>query len=97
MSDSERLKRGVEDLRPVEYLAILPSEPIDKLASDYINELPRSIKLFLKLTGATTQGGGVSAASYVMFSRGFCRKLLDLGYKDGMAQKEAILEFFDAK
>ncbi len=97
MSIDERRKKGVDDLRPVEFLAILPSQPIDQLASDHIDELPKSIKIFLKLTGATTQGGGVSAASYVMFSRGFCRKLLELGYQDGMAQKEAILKFFDVK
>jgi len=95
MTAEEREKRGVGDLRPVEFLAILPSQPIDKLASDYLHELPKSIKIFLRLTGATTQGGGVSAASYVMFSRGFCRHLLDLGYQDGMAQKDAILKFFD--
>jgi NTE family protein len=96
MSDTERKKKGVDDLRPVDFLAILPSEPIDKLASEYLKELPRSIKFFLKLMGATTRGGGVSAASYVMFSHGFCRKLLELGYQDGLAQKEAILEFFEA-
>lgn len=95
MTAKEREKRGVGDLRPVEFLSILPSQPIDKLASDYLHELPKSIKIFLKLTGATAQGGGVSAASYVMFSRGFCRNLLDLGYKDGMAQKDGILKFFD--
>jgi len=95
MTDSERKKKGVEDLRPVDFLAILPSEPIDKLASEYLKELPRSIKFFLKLMGATSRGGGVSAASYVMFSHGFCRKLLELGYQDGLAQKEAILEFFE--
>tara|TARA_R110000822_G_scaffold60287_4_gene150175 strand:+ start:9826 stop:10983 length:1158 start_codon:yes stop_codon:yes gene_type:complete len=97
MSADERAKKGVGDLKPVEFLAILPSQPIDKLACDYLNELPKSIKIFLKLTGATAQGGGVSAASYVMFSRGFCRKLLELGYQDGMAQKEAILDFFEEK
>lgn len=95
MSDTERKKKGVDDLKPVDFLAILPSEPIDKLASEYLKELPRSIKFFLKLMGATTRGGGVSAASYVMFSHGFCRKLLELGYQDGLAQKEAILEFFE--
>lgn len=98
MSISERRKKGVSDLKPVEFLAILPSQPIDKLASDHLKELPRSIKLFLKLTGATARGGGgVSAASYLMFSRGFCRKLLDLGYQDGLAQKDAIIEFFESE
>jgi NTE family protein len=95
MSASERKKKGVNDLRPIEFLAILPSQPIDQLASEHIKELPKSIKFFLRLTGATSRGGGVSAASYLMFSRGFCRKLLELGYQDGLAQREAIVEFFD--
>jgi len=96
MSLSERRKKGVSDLKPIDFLAILPSQPIDKIASEHLKELPRSIKFFLKLTGATTRGGGVSAASYLLFSRGFCRKLLELGYQDGLAQKEAIIEFFEA-
>ena len=96
MTLSERRKKGVSDLKPVDFLAILPSQPIDKIASEHLKELPRSIKFFLKLTGATTRGGGVSAASYLLFSRGFCRKLLELGYQDGLEQKDAIIEFFEA-
>ena len=33
--------------------------------------------LFLRLTGATARGGGASAASYLLFEQGFCRKLID--------------------
>tara|TARA_R110001592_G_scaffold260282_1_gene524746 strand:- start:72544 stop:73713 length:1170 start_codon:yes stop_codon:yes gene_type:complete len=95
MTANEREKKGVNDLRPIEFLAIFPSQPIDELASEHIQELPRSIRFFLKLTGATTRGGGVSAASYLLFSRGFCRKLLEQGYQDGLAQREAIIEFFN--
>ena len=81
-------------LRPIEFLAISPSQPIDELACDYIKELPRSIRLFLKLTGATATGGGVSAASYLLFSKGFCQKLLDTGYQDGLRQADDIRRFF---
>ncbi len=95
MTPNERHKKGVSDLKPVEFMAILPSKPIDQLACEYLDELPRSIKLFLKLTGATAQGGGISAASYLLFSRGFCRKLLELGYQDGLAQRDDIIEFFN--
>jgi hypothetical protein len=30
--------------------------------------------MFLRLTGATAHGGGASAASYLLFSRGFCQE-----------------------
>jgi len=95
LSESEREKHGLTDLKPVKFLAILPSQPIDKIACDYLNELPGSIRVFLRLTGATTSGGGVSTASYLLFSKGFCRKLLELGYQDGLAQRQEILRFFE--
>lgn len=94
LSPNERKKKGLEDLRPVEFLAILPSQPIDKLACHYLEDLPFSIKIFLRIIGATKRGGGISTASYVLFSKGFCRKLIDLGYQDGMAQRDAIIDFF---
>ncbi len=93
LSAEERKARGI-NMRPIDFLAISPSEPIDEVACDYIKELPRSIKLFLKFTGATAHGGGVSAASYLLFSKGFCRKLLHMGYRDGLAQAEEIRRFF---
>jgi len=93
MTPEERKERGMT-LRPVEFLSISPSQPIDEMACDYINELPNSIKLFLRLTGATAHGGGVSAASYLLFSKGFCQKLVELGYKDGLKQADDIRNFF---
>ncbi|WP_461519528.1 patatin-like phospholipase family protein [Porticoccus sp.] len=95
MTTSERERKGLSDLKPIKYLAILPSQSINRIASDYLDELPKSIRLFLRITGATTRGGGVNAASYLLFCRGFCRKLLELGYQDGLAQREAILDFFE--
>ncbi|HSF83249.1 MAG TPA: hypothetical protein VLA49_18565, partial [Anaerolineales bacterium] len=95
MSLSERERKGLSDLKPIKYLAILPSQSINRIASDYLEELPKSIRFFMRITGATARGGGVNAASYLLFSRGFCRKLLELGYQDGLAQREAILDFFE--
>jgi len=49
----------------------------------------------LRLTGATAQGGGTSAASYLLFEPGFCRKLIELGYQDALTQQDAIETFFE--
>lgn len=94
MSTAERERKGLSDLKPVKSLAILPSQSINRIAGEYLDELPKSIRTFLKITGATARGGGVNAASYLLFCRGFCRRLLELGYQDGLAQQEAILDFF---
>jgi NTE family protein len=87
-------KNGITDLNAVEVLSISPSQSIDQIAEEHIHELPRSLKLFLKITGATAQGGGTSAASYLLFEPGFCRKLIALGHQDALGQEEAIREFF---
>jgi NTE family protein len=75
-------------------LSISPSESIDKIAQKYLHELPRSLRLFLRLTGATARGGGSSAASYLLFEPGFCRELIAMGTADALAKEEDIKQFF---
>ena len=87
-------KAREENLRHIDYVCISPTEPIDEMAQHHFHELPRSVRLFLRGTGATAKGGGASAASYLLFEPGFCRDLLDLGYRDALRQEENILGFF---
>ena len=91
----EQRLTGSAERRAVDVLAISPSQPIDELAAEYIDQLPKSIRMFLRITGATAHGGGISAASYLLFSRGFCQKLLQLGYRDGLQQAREIRDFFE--
>jgi NTE family protein len=86
---------GITDLNAVDVLSISPSQSIDQIAEEHIHELSRPLKLFLKLIGATAQGGGISAASYLLFEPGFSRKLIALGHSDALAQEDAIRDFFD--
>ena len=88
---------GITDLNAVDVLSISPSQSIDQIAEEHIHELPRPLKLFLKLIGATAQGGGISAASYLLFEPGFSRKLIALGHSDALAQEDAIRSFFDLR
>ncbi len=96
LPESLRANNGITDLNPVDVLSISPSKSIDSIAQEHIHELPSSLKLFLKITGATAQGGGTSAASYLLFEPGFCRKLIDLGYRDALAKQTAIQDFFQS-
>lgn len=89
----ERAK--AHNLRYIDYMCISPSVAIDEMAAKYIHELPRSVRLFLRAVGATSKGGGQSAASYLLFEPGFCRDLLDLGYRDALQHEENILAFFE--
>ena len=94
LSPSQRVEMGVDHLRPIDFLCITPSQGINNLAADYSSELPRSVRAFLRLTGATARGGGTSALSYLLFEPGFCGALIDLGHKDTLAQRQRVTAFF---
>lgn len=93
MSERARRKHGIQ-LRQVDVLKIYPSRPIDEIAAEHIKELPRTLRFFLRGSGAT-RSPGASAMSYLLFEPGFTRSLIEMGRKDAMARKDEILAFFD--
>lgn len=94
LSQDEIERRDLSHLREVECLTITPSQPIDAIATEYLDKLPRSVQLFLRLTGATARGGGASTASYLLFQPDFCRAMIRLGLHDALEQEEKIRAFF---
>ena len=95
--ERQRREQNISHLRAIETLAISPSADIDAIAERHIHELPRSIRTFLKVTGATGRGGGTSASSYLLFEPHFCRELIALGERDALAKRSAIEDFFREK
>lgn len=90
--ESVRKKHGME-LKPIELLEINPSESLDDIAGRHVNELPKILRLFLGGSGNTSKNGS-GILSYLLFSKGFCKDLIALGYKDGMARRDEIEGFF---
>lgn len=86
-----RRKKGI-GLREVDVLKIYPSRPVDEIAAEHIKELPRTLRFFLRGSGAT-QSPGASAVSYLLFEPGFTHTLMSLGYKDAMAREDEIRGF----
>lgn len=80
------------ELREVELLKIMPSQPLDELAAQHAHELPRNVRALLSGWGATRRTGG-TAVSYLLFEQGFCRALMTLGYQDAIARREEIAAF----
>ena len=40
---------------------------------------------------------GSNLASYLLFERGFCSALIDMGYRDTMARRTEVLEFLQVR
>ncbi len=83
-------------LKPVELLAITPTQPIDDIAVRHIDKLPRSVRVLLNTLGVrgngSTQRDG-ALASYLLFEQGYTRELLALGRKDALARRDEIAVF----
>ena len=84
--------RGQGAPRRVETLVVLPSRDLREMATEYSEEMPRSVRLLLQGLGAYGRGGG-QLLSYLLFERGFTRALIRLGYEDAMAQANQIVTF----
>lgn len=76
------------NIRPVDLLEITPSLDLNRIAEDYYETLPRSIRLFIRDTNSS------SIASLLMFEKEYCQALMDLGIADALAKREQIHEFF---
>lgn len=91
----ERIKKKENmELKEVDILMINPSLPLDDIAGQHAQEMPRAVRLALGGSGNTSASGS-GLLSYLLFSKGYCQALIELGYHDAIGRREEILEFFD--
>lgn len=80
-------------LRKVDVLVMSPAaEVMDAIAMRHARLLPKSIRMFVRGSGATHRSGS-GVLSYLLFEAPFCRDLMDLGYHDGCARREDLRHF----
>ncbi len=89
----DRLAESRLPLRPIKVLFISPSQPIERIAARFLHELPRTVRVLLRPTGALNRSGS-NLASYLLFEESFCRALIDLGYQDTVSRSGEVQEFF---
>jgi NTE family protein len=88
--DSARLGASPMPLRDIAMLVLTPSVPLETLANDYRDNLPRSLRFALRGIGGT-RAGGEGLLSYLLFDSAFCSALIELGYRDAQS-KDAELK-----
>lgn len=82
-------------LREVDVLVMSPpAEVLDAIAMRHARLLPRSIRMFVRGSGATHRSGS-GVLSYLLFEAPYCQDLMDLGYHDGCARREELRRFLE--
>jgi NTE family protein len=86
--------------RPIDVLAINPSESLDEIALRHTHLLPKATRAVLMGLGALNNSidkpshNAASLASYLMFEPGFIHSLVALGEHDARLNAQALKQFF---
>jgi NTE family protein len=83
---------GTRAERPIETLMLAPSVDPREIAGRHVGEMPRGLRALLRVIGGRDTSGH-QLASYLTFESGYTRALIELGYRDAMEARSALLAF----
>ncbi|MGK5085267.1 patatin-like phospholipase family protein [Bdellovibrionota bacterium FG-1] len=95
LTDEDR-REHPEKLRRIPVLAIRPSQDLGRLAVDEFRRFSWVLRHFLRGLGASEHHGS-DLLSYLAFEKSYTSRLLQLGFKDVMAEKARVLAWLREK
>ena len=82
--------------RLVETLMLAPSVDPREIAARHVEEMPPGLRTLLRVIGGRSVSG-YQLASYLMFEAGYTRALIELGYRDAMEARSALMAFMSGE
>ena len=90
-------ERARAALRPLDLLVFTPSQSLDAMALNHLQDLPTPVRALLAAVGVSAHNhsiGSAALASYLLFEPGYTRALMALGRADTMARQDEVRAFF---
>jgi NTE family protein len=82
--------------RPIETLMLAPSVDPREIVAGHAHEMPPGLRTLLRVIGGRDSSGH-QLASYLTFEAGYTRALIELGYRDAMEARSALLAFMEGE
>jgi NTE family protein len=84
-------QRSSTGLACIDTLVIRPSRDLREITHQHMAEIPRAVRTLLRALGGW--GKDWRMASYLLFESAYCQELIELGYRDGLRERERLVAF----